>query len=169
MEALPLLLHLDPEPDRVADPEAAEVGADAGLHGADGLRVGVARGHAEVAPDVRELLLRDPEQVDPLAAGDLDHPDVVLVGYLGDPAELIRGDDATVDARDDRERAVVLDVRVDAVVDEACVALLPMPVRGHLRDEVGERRLAGAAVATGAAGCRDLADGVEPALANHRG
>ena len=46
-----------------------------------------------------------------------------------------------------RERAVVLDVRVDAVVDEARVALLAVAVAADLADQVGEAGLARAAVA----------------------
>ena len=56
-----------------------------------------------------------------------------------------------------RERAVALDVRVDAVVDEARVALLAVAVLADLRDEVREPRLARAAVAAGAARAGQLA------------
>ena len=68
-----------------------------------------------------------------------------------------------------RERAVVLDVRVDAVVDEARVALLAVAVAADLAHQVGEAGLAGAAVAAGAAGGAQLADRFEAALADHRG
>ena len=54
--------------------------------------------------------LRDAEQVEPLAAGDLDQRDLVLLGDVGDPAQLGRRGDAAVHARDDAERAVLLDV-----------------------------------------------------------
>ena len=91
------------------------------------------------------------------------------VGDVGDPAQLVGGRDAAADARDDGERAVVLDVRVDAVVDEARVALLAVAVAADLAHQVGEAGLAGAAVAAGAARGAQLADGLEAALADHRG
>src|SRR6185503_13969692 len=77
--------------------------------------------------------------------------------------------DATAHARDHAERPVALDVRVDAVVDEARVALLAVAVLVHLRDEVGQPGLAGAAVASRAAGLRELGDRRAVALAHQRG
>src|SRR5207244_1663002 len=71
--------------------------------------------------------------------------------------------------RHHRERAVLLDVRVDAVVDEARVALLAVAVLADLRDEVGQARLARAAVAPGAAGLGELADRLDAALMDDRG
>ncbi len=53
VQALPELLHLDPQADGVAEAEAAEVRADAGLDGSHGLGVRVAGRHPEVAPDRR--------------------------------------------------------------------------------------------------------------------
>ena len=136
-----------PTPDRVAEPEAAEVRADARLDRAHGLRVGVAGRHPELLPDRREVLLADAEQVDPLAAGDLHQRHLVLVGDVGDPAQLVGRRDAAADARHDGERAVVLDVRVDAVVDEARVALLAVAVAVDLARRGRRGRLAGAALA----------------------
>ena len=129
----------------------------------------MAGGHAELLPDRRQLLLVDAEQVDPLAAGDLDQRHLVLVGDVGDAAQLVGRGDAAADPRDDRERAVVLDVRVDAVVDEARVALLAVAVAADLGDEVGEPGLAGAALASGAARGAELGDGLEPVVADDRG
>ena len=101
VEAFHRALELDPDAHRVAEPEAAEVGADARLDRAHRLGVGVAGRHVELLPDRRELLLADAEQVDPLAAGDLDQRHLVAVGDVGDPAQLVGGGDAAADARDD--------------------------------------------------------------------
>ena len=158
-----------PEADRVAEAEAAELRADAGLHRAHGLRVRVPGRHAEVAPDLGQVLLADAEQVQPLAAGDLHERHLVLVGDVGDPAQLVGRAHAAVHPRHDRERAVLLDVRVDAVVDEARVALLLVAVGVDLGDEVGERRLADAALAPGAARVGDLADGLQAVVADAPG
>jgi hypothetical protein len=125
VQALHRLLQLDPEPDRVAEPGPAEVGLDARLDRSDRLRVRVPGGHVELLPDRRELLLADAEQVDSLAAGHLDHRDLVLVDDVGDPPQLIRARHAATHPRHDAEPPVVLDVGVDAVVDEPGVALLP--------------------------------------------
>src|SRR6185369_12913802 len=66
--ALEVLAHLR----RVLRAEAAPLAADAGLHGAPRLRVGMARRHAEVLPDTWQVLLAHAQQVDALAAGHLD-------------------------------------------------------------------------------------------------
>ena len=58
---------------------------------------------------------------------------------------------------------------MDAVVDEARVALLAEAAGLALADEVGQARLAGAAVAPGAAGRRQLADRRDVAVADDRG
>ena len=62
VQALPRRLHLDPERDRVAEPEAAEVGADARLHGPHRLCVRVPGGHAEVAQIAGRSSLRTPSR-----------------------------------------------------------------------------------------------------------
>ena len=124
LQALVGLLEAHRQRRRVAQPEAAVVGADAALHRAERLAVGVARGHVEVRPHARQVLLAHAEQVDPLAAGDLDHRDLVLVGDVGDPAQLAGGGDPALDLRHHRERAVALDVGVHAVVDEPRVVLV---------------------------------------------
>src|SRR5439155_22995147 len=77
--------------------------------------------------------------------------------------------DAAVHARDDRKRPVALDVRVHAVVDEARVALLAVAVGADLADEIGQRRLAGAAVAPGPARGGDRADRVQAVAADALG
>ena len=87
------LLELDAEPGRILRAEAAPFGADAGLHRAQRLAVGVAGdepGGVEVGPDRRQVLLLDAEQVDALAAGDLDGRDVEFLGDVGDRAQFAR-------------------------------------------------------------------------------
>src|SRR5690606_19092079 len=125
--------------------EAAELAAHAGLHRTDRLAVGVARLHAEVAPDIDQVLLLHPEQVDALAAGDLDHRHGVLVGDIGDAAQFAGVGHPALHLRDHRERAVLLDVGVRALVDEAALRVvdrLARPAREHV---VVDRRPAGGA------------------------
>src|SRR5690606_34359819 len=115
--------------------EAAELAAHAGLHRADRLAVGVARLHPEVAPDIDQVLLAHAQQVDALAAGDLDHRHRVLVGDIGDAAQLGGVGHAALHLRDHRKRAVLLDVGVRALVDEAAlwvVDRLARPAREHV-------------------------------------
>jgi hypothetical protein len=150
------LFKLDADCDRVTEPEPAELRADARLDRADSLGIGVSGRHSEVLPDRRELFLADAEQIDPLTARDLDHGQLVLVRGVGDPPQLVWGHDAATDARNDAERAVVLNVRVDAIVDVAGVPLLTESASLDLRDEVGEPRLAGAAIPSSAAAVAQL-------------
>ena len=124
LHALEAALDFLRERDRIADAVAAEVGAHAALAGAERLRVGVPARHAEVLPDARQVVLLDAQQIDALAAGELHHRHVVFDGHLRDAHQLVRRGHAAVDARHDRERAVLLDVGVHAIVDEARVALV---------------------------------------------
>src|SRR5690606_28562353 len=65
-------LELDAEARRVLRAESAPLLADAGLHSPQGLAVGVAgdeAGGAQVAPDARQILFLDAEEVDALSAG----------------------------------------------------------------------------------------------------
>ena len=72
---------------RVLRAEAAELAAGS-LHGADGFAVRVTGGHVQVFPDARQVFLADTQQVDALAAGDLDHRHLVLVRHVGDASQL---------------------------------------------------------------------------------
>ena len=67
---------------------------------------------------------------------------LVLVGDVGDAAELVRRRHAAADARDDRERAVLLDVGVHAIVDEARRAILVVIAAPEHVEHVAQRRLA---------------------------
>jgi hypothetical protein len=87
------LLQLDAHLHRALRAEAAMLGADAGLHGADALAVGVAGDHArraEVGPDLGQVFLLDAEQVDARAAGHLHRRHLVFLGDVGDGAQLGR-------------------------------------------------------------------------------
>ena len=141
-ELLEAPLELDARARRILRPEPAELGADAGLHHAHTLGVRLPRRHAEVGPDLRQVFLPDAEEIDPLAAGDLDHRHLVLVGDVGNAAQLRRARDAAVNARNDREGAVLLDVRVHAVVDEPRRAVLVVIAAPDHVEHVAERRLA---------------------------
>src|SRR5690606_14871734 len=79
------LLHFDAEVCALAQSETAELASDARLHRAHGLGVGVAGAHPQVAPDVRQLILAEAEQVDTLTSGDLHHRNTVFIGHLGNP------------------------------------------------------------------------------------
>ena len=73
---------------------------------------------------LRQIRFLHAQQIDALAAGDLHHRHVVLLGDVGDLPKLRRRRHAAANARDDRERAVLLDIGVYAVVDEASRAVL---------------------------------------------
>jgi hypothetical protein len=76
-------------------------------------------GRAEIAPDVRQVFFLYAEQVDALAARDLDGRHGVLFGDVGDRAQLLRRRHAAPDARHYGISTVALDVAVRALVDEA--------------------------------------------------
>jgi hypothetical protein len=85
-QALVAVFQRDREADAVAHAVAAPGRADAGLHGAQRLAVGVAgleAGGDQLFPDRRQLVHARAEQVDPLAAGDLG----VQAVFLGDHAD----------------------------------------------------------------------------------
>ena len=63
----------------------------------------------------------------------------VLVGHVGDAAQLVGGGDAALHLRHDGERAVPLDVGVHPVVDEPGVALVDVLVAPHHPQQRGER------------------------------
>ena len=85
MRALQVLAHLG----AVLRAHAAPFAADTGLHGAQRLGIGVAAGHADVFPDVDQVFFLHAQQVDALAAGDLDGGDLVLVHRVGNAAQFV--------------------------------------------------------------------------------
>src|SRR5690606_5551122 len=125
--------------------EAAELAAHAGLHRADRLAVGVAGLHSQVAPDIDQVFLAHAQQVYALAAGDLDHGDGVLVGHVGDAAQFGGIGDAALHLRHHREGAVLLDVGVRALVDEAALRVVHRLARPGREHVVVDRRAAGGA------------------------
>jgi hypothetical protein len=114
-----ILLELDAHVHRQLRAEAAMLGADAGLDGADRLAVGVPGWHVEILPDADQVFLADAEQVDALAAGHLDRRHLVLLGDVGDAPQLGRGGQPTPHPRHDRVGSVLLDVGVRTFVDQA--------------------------------------------------
>ena len=141
--ALQVLAHLR----AVLGAEAAPFAADAGLHRAQRLGIGVAAGHADVLPHGGQVFLLHAQQVDALAAGDLDRGDLVLVDRIGDAAELVGRGLAAPHARDHAVGAVLLDVGVAALVDEAALRVV-LRLFGPGADQVvvDGRAAAGAAV-----------------------
>ena len=145
-QALVAILEIDRETDAVLHAVAAPGGADAALHRAQRLAVGVAGFHAgidELLPDQRQLVHLRAEQVDALAAGDLG-VQAVLLRHLADDDELLGRDLATRHARDDRIRAVLLHVGEEVVVGvlQRRVALLEHEFVPAGRDDGRHRRLA---------------------------
>ena len=155
-------LELDAHGGGILRPEPAEVGADAGLHHAHALGIGLAGRHVEIGPDLRQIFLLHAEQVDALAAGDLHHRHVVLVRHVGDAPQLGGARHAAADARDDRERSVLLNVGVHAVVDEACRAVLVVVTTPKHVEHVAQRRLAHLAAAAVAIDLEDLLHRLDP-------
>ena len=156
-------LQRDREGDGVLHPEAAPGGADAGLHGAQALAVGLAgleAGVHQFLPDVRELLQPGAEHVDPLAAGDLG-VEAVLLGDGGDHAELLRGDLAAGDPRDHRVAAVLLHVGEGAVVGVLQGAAAGVEHVGAVLagEDVGDGGLADVAAGAGAVAGQDVLEG----------
>ncbi len=104
--------------------EAAPFAADAGLHRAQRLGVGMAAGHADVGPHGLQVFLFHAQQVDALAAGHFHHGDVVFVHGIGDAAQLGGRGLAAPHARNHGVGAVFLDVGVAALVDETALRVI---------------------------------------------
>src|SRR5262249_28880378 len=137
------LLDLDAEPGRILRAKAAPFAADAGLYRAQPLGIGVAGhqpGPVQIAPDARQLLLFDAEQVDALAAGDLDRRDRIFFCGVGDRAQFLRVGQPAPHPRHDRKRAVLLDVGVDPLVDKARLRIVAVAVGPGADQVVVQRR-----------------------------
>ena len=135
-------LERDRQAHRVLHAVAAPRRADARLHGAQRLAVGVPGLEAGVdqpLPDRRQLLDAGAEQVDPLAAGDLGVEPEVL-GDLADRDQPLGRDLAAGDPRDDRVGAVLLHVGHDVVVGVLQRAPARRRGRGRCRARRGSRR-----------------------------
>src|SRR5690606_9928389 len=125
---------------RVLRAEAAPLRTDAGLHGAQGLGVGMPARHVEVLPDVGKVFPAHAEQVDALAARDLDGRYPVLLDHVGNAAQLARARLAAPDAGHHGVGAVLLDVGVVALVDEAGTRIVLRLARPGAGQVVVERR-----------------------------
>ena len=132
------LLQPNAESGGVLRPEAAPVGADTGLHGSESFGIGLAgneAGLAEIGPDGGQVFLLDPEQIDALAAGDLHHRDLELIHDIGDGAQFGRIRHAAPHAGHHGIGAVLLDVCVHTLIDEARLVIVGIFIR-PIRDEV---------------------------------
>ena len=148
-------LHLDAEAHRILRAEAAPVGADAGLHRAQALGVGKARdeaGGVELRPHGRQVFLLHAEQIDALPARDLDSGNAEAIGDIGDGAQFVGRGEPAPHARHDREGAVLLDVGVNALVDETRLVVVLVVVGPGADEIIVERRTAGRAAAGGLPG-----------------
>ena len=135
-------LELDARFCRVLDAEAAKIRAHAGLHHAHAFGICLARRHSQVCPDLRQVCLLDAEQINALAAGNLHHRHLVFFGHVRDAPKFFRRSHASTDARHDRKRSVLLNIGVDAVVDEARRAIFIVVSAPQHVHHVTERRLA---------------------------
>src|SRR5215212_9601401 len=115
-----------------------------------------------------QVFLLHAEQVDALAAGDLDGRDLVLVDRVRDPAQLVRRRVAAPHARDHRIGAVLLDVGVAALVDEAALRVVLRFLRPGADQVVVDRRPAARAAVRRAPAERlvDLRVGQVPVVAD---
>jgi hypothetical protein len=89
-----------------------------------------------------QVFLLDAEQVDALAAGDLDRRHLVLLGASAMARSSAGVGQAAPHARHDRVGAVLLDVGVGALVDEARLRIVLRLVRPGRDQVVVERRAA---------------------------
>ena len=117
-------LQVAPQAAAVLRAEAAPFAAHAGLHGAQALAVGMTAGHADVVPHGLQVFLLHAQEVDALAARDLDGGDLVLVHHVGNAAQLGGAGLTAPHARHHAVRAVLLDVGVAALVDGAALRIV---------------------------------------------
>mmetsp|Transcript_3808 Transcript_3808/g.8865 ORF Transcript_3808/g.8865 Transcript_3808/m.8865 type:complete len:262 (-) Transcript_3808:2058-2843(-) len=116
--ALVSVLYANCKAHGVLDAIATPGGTNAGLDGAKSLAIRVATlqsGLAQLFPDVRELILGGTEQIDTLGSGDLG-VEIVLLGDLAHCDELVGGQLASRNTRDDRVRPSSLHVGERPVV-----------------------------------------------------
>ena len=139
------------EPDahagRVLGAETAPLGTDAGLDRADRFAVGVAgdkAGLGQIAPDLRQGFFAYAEHVNALTTGDVYGGNLVFLRNLGKRAQLRGGCFTAPDARHHGIGAVLLDIGVRPLVDEARLIIIRV-VTGPGTQEVKIQR--GAALA----------------------
>ena len=110
----------------------------------------MARGHADVFPDIDQVFLLDAQQVDALSAGDLDRRNLVLVDRVGDAAQLARIGFAAPHTRDHAVGAILLNVGMAALVDVAALRVV-LALLGPGAGDVVVHRWAAAGAAVGRA------------------
>ncbi len=82
-------------------------------------------GGVEISPDGGQVFLPDAEDVEPLAAGHLDHRRIVFLHHIGNRAQFLGVGEAAPHARHHRIGAVLLDIGVQPLVDEAALLVSP--------------------------------------------
>src|SRR5947209_8314764 len=100
----------------------------------------MARRDAQIAPDMRKVVLLDPEQINPLAARQLDHWDLILLGDVRDTPQLGGAGNAASHLWHYGERAISLNIGVHTFIDEPGVRLfhiLASPNRAEQRSKPG--------------------------------
>src|SRR5882762_6566597 len=153
-DAAVAVLDVDRHRDRILHAVAAPGVADARFHGAQRLAVGVAGLEArgdQILPDQRQLLHARAEQVDALGAGNL-RIQTVFPRHLAEHDQLLGHDFAAGNPRDDRIRAILLQVGEEVIV-RVLQRRVPglqdhlVPARGEDRREGGLADVAAAAPA----------------------
>ena len=136
---------LTPEAGGVLRAEPAPFGADAGLHRAQRLAVGMARDQArlaEIAPHRGQIFLPDAQQVDALSAGHLHGRDAELFRHDGDGVQFGGRGQAAPHARHHAVGAVLLDIGVHALVDEARAGIVAIFAGPGAQQIIIQRRAA---------------------------
>ena len=89
----------------------------------------------EVGPDSGQIFFDDAKHVDALAAGDFDSGNVELVNDVSDSAQFLGTSHATPHARHNRVGAILLNVGMHALVDEARLVVVGI-LTGPVADEI---------------------------------
>ena len=122
--------------------EAAPFGADASLHRAQCFRIRMAARHVQILPHCRQVFLLHAQQIDTLAAGDFHCRNLVLIDHVGDAAQFGCIRLAAPHARDDGVGAILLDVGMRALVDEARLRIVFRLMRPGRDQVIVQRRAA---------------------------
>ena len=104
---------------------------------------------AKVLPDGGKILFLHAQHVDALAASHLDSRYGELVDNIGNRPQFAGRCHAAPHARDDGVGAILLDVRVNALVDESRLVIVLIVARIIAHEVVVERRSAFGAAARG--------------------
>lgn len=124
VDASEALFDLFGERHAVVQPETAEIAPDTAFAGPVPFAPGVARRHAEITPDGGQLVLGDSDKVNVLATGQLHQLNVEFHRDSRNAHQLIGCADAAWYLGDNRKSAILLDVSVYPVIDEAGVAFV---------------------------------------------